>query len=467
MVLYCANCGAKNGDVALACRVCGKELETKGSGSGAIAFFVVLVILVVLAVAFVQPIRAAVQSLFLGTGNYLKSGTGNASGNITNNSSDPVTSNTVTNNTTKTSPPVPPETVQVTAVNENIINYNNMTGQYQNSTATGPGFTSNAGTVYPYTEVFSNGGTRPYVIRSILPSTAGFEDVGNSPKLPYVLNPGSSISITSFFRDPNATYTGILSIAISESLLLSPPTFWEEMTGASVTQNYTGLSFNVSAVPQVDSQVCGPMYAVSGLSSSGYDYKLGLAYDKCSGQSGNHAVGFGVYYSVSSPNGTTVVPQGGMYYMLSMNGTVNSGDFVLLSMGFAGGDVTMQAHDWNTGATGTAIVSDYGANTFVGSGTSPLTPGDYFTGIMTDWSHSYDYNGTENAVSYWPFCNGTACQNVWLWTRSIYGNQNFTGTGFSNSTAVPISPAANETFRFGDNVTISTDNGTLVIGSGQ
>jgi len=128
-----------------------------------------------------------------------------------------------------------------------------------------------------------------------------------------------------------------------------PPTNFDEQLGMTFTQNFTELSYNVTAVEQQDVYGYGPAYLVNGLTNLGYWYQVGLSWDWPIA-TGGYFSGFGFNYEVFSPNGTSIFPEdaGGLS---NFSGPVNPGDKMSLSLAFDSGEVLMQAFDFQTSSS--------------------------------------------------------------------------------------------------------------------
>jgi len=152
------------------------------------------------------------------------------------------------------------------------------------------------------------------------------------------------------------------------------------------------LAFVVEAIAQSDSNGYGPAYLVNGLSSKGYWYQVGVAYDW--GCGAGYISGFHYFSEVWNASGGSV--SGPNFLPL----TVANGDSVNLSIGFSGSSIVMSAEDLVNGATQSTNFSAELATYFVGGASGdPQEPG-WFTGIMTEWYHVQAYYGGESSVRY-------------------------------------------------------------------
>ncbi len=192
---------------------------------------------------------------------------------------------------------------------------------------------------------------------------------------------------------------------------------YDEQIGATFTQDFSTLAFNVTAVGQVDSNGYGPGYLLNGLTAAGYWYQVGVSYHWPLSD-GSYLPGFGFSYEVFGPDGKSAYPTGGGAGLDNFKGAVRSGDSVLLSLTFVGSSVQMLARDWNTGATANESYSSNGSTQFVGLTSSPGNSHGFFTGLMTEWYHLEPYSGNLEEVSYTQYLSPIS--SAWLWIDEFY-----------------------------------------------
>jgi hypothetical protein len=214
---------------------------------------------------------------------------------------------------------------------------------------------------------------------------------------------------------------------------LSSPNY-DEQIGASFTQNFNALAYNVTALAQTDADGYGPAYLLNGLTAAGYWYQVGISYHWPS-LSGSYNPTFGFSYEVFGPNGKPVYPSNGGAGLGTFSKTVDSGDSLLLSLAFSGSNVQMLAQDWNTGATATATYSNVLSSSFVGSASSPSNSNGYFTGLMTEWYHVSAYKGNEEGVTYTN--EAVALSSAWMWIDEFASSSPQTPL-FINQTQTPV-----------------------------
>ncbi|MEM3857085.1 MAG: hypothetical protein QXI37_01100, partial [Thermoprotei archaeon] len=193
----------------------------------------------------------------------------------------------------------------------------------------------------------------------------------------------------------------------------APAVSFDEQLGESFTQNFTIVSYNITAVSQTDSYGYGPAYLVNGLTEKGYWYQVGVSYD-WPYLGGGYDAGFHLNYEVYAPNVTPIFPsgQGGV---ADFNGAVNNGDEVLvrLVLNRSTGKVYMSARDLQTGASAAVSYSSFGASTFVGSPYYKSNSKGFFTGLMTEWYHVSPFYGAEHEAVY---SEGPGhLSSGWLW----------------------------------------------------
>jgi len=104
----------------------------------------------------------------------------------------------------------------------------------------------------------------------------------------------------------------------------------DEQVGITFTRDFIALVFNVTAVPFTGPSGVGPRYLVNGLTSIGYWYQVGLAYNWLFDLGGVNP-GFNMLYEVFDSRGPSIEPYNGGG-LQSFNGSINAGDVVTLSL---------------------------------------------------------------------------------------------------------------------------------------
>ncbi|MDA4121975.1 MAG: hypothetical protein OK456_02195 [Thaumarchaeota archaeon] len=176
-----------------------------------------------------------------------------------------------------------------------------------------------------------------------------------------------------------------------------PSPNYDEQAFEIFSQSFSSLAYNVTAIAQTDSNGYGPAYLLNGLTPQGYWYQVGVQFNwpEESGSVWGFIPGFAMAYETFNPSGNSIFPAGGGGGDGNFSGPVSSGDSILLSLSFSGGDVIMNAHDWNTGATAQEAFSAEGSTDFKGGGQS-----GFFTGLMTEWYHATETFSNEGEVTY-------------------------------------------------------------------
>ncbi len=203
---------------------------------------------------------------------------------------------------------------------------------------------------------------------------------------------------------------------------------YDEQLGMTFTQDFTNMEYNVTAVEQVDPTLAtGPGYLLSGLSTVGYWFQVGLSWDWSPGS------GFQMSYEVFNSLGNSIFPAGGGGGLAPISGTVNAGDVVTLSLYFnAVGQVVMRVHDTRTGASAQLEYSAGGSTTFVGEPNADANSNGFFTGLMTEWYHGAPYYANPQEVVY---SSNVSLSSAWLWMGEFNAN-NFQTVFANNSTAL-------------------------------
>jgi len=209
-------------------------------------------------------------------------------------------------------------------------------------------------------------------------------------------------------RSPSAWLSPGPAVAVGHNAT-SPA--YDEQIGATFSQNFATLAYNVTALAQTDADGYGPAYILNGLTAQDYFYQVSVSYHWPL-QPGIFP-GFGFGYDVFGPDDTPVYPTSGGSGLVNFSSTVNSGDKVLLSLTFTSSTVQMTARDWNTGATAQTSYSSEGSSSFVGSQSRSNFQG-YFTGLMTEWYHFAPYSGNQRGVTYTNDAVGLTSVSMWI-----------------------------------------------------
>jgi hypothetical protein len=199
---------------------------------------------------------------------------------------------------------------------------------------------------------------------------------------------------------------------VGATLSGSPPAYWDEQLGLSFTEDFSSIAYNVTAVQQADSDGYGPAYLLNGISNSDYWYQVGLSWN-WPYTTGGHYDGFRMIYEVFNSFGISIFPTDGSGGVASFSGNVNSGDTVGLNLYFSNGNVTMYAHDFNTGASAEESFSAEGATLFNGMPSSKTNSNGFFTGLMTEQYHVSPYYGDESSVLYSDAA--FSLSSAWMW----------------------------------------------------
>lgn len=179
-----------------------------------------------------------------------------------------------------------------------------------------------------------------------------------------------------------------------------PSPDYDEQLIVAFDENFTALSYNITAVAQTTASGYGPAYLLNGVSNLGYWYQVGISYRWHSEFNGvNYRdAGFSGIYEAFAPNGTSIFPAGGGGGSLNLK--INPRDQVNLYLAFlSNGTVEFMITDFNTKSTAATYFSSFGATSFSAlSGPDPNA--DFFTGVMTEEYHVHPYYGNESAATY-------------------------------------------------------------------
>jgi hypothetical protein len=196
-----------------------------------------------------------------------------------------------------------------------------------------------------------------------------------------------------------------------------PPaeTAYDEQLGMTFTQDFSSMEYNVTAVEQVDPTLgTGPGYLLSGVSTTGYWYQVGLSWDWSVG------TGFQMSYEVFDSLGNSIFPSNGGGGLAPFTGTVNAGDTVTLNLYFNGsGQVVLLAMDTTTGASAQEVYSAVGSTYFVGQPTGDSNSNGYFTGLMTEFYHGApSYSNVQQVI----YRSNFSLSSAWLWMDEFNAN---------------------------------------------
>lgn len=239
------------------------------------------------------------------------------------------------------------------------------------------------------------------------------------------------------FKHPASTRLPSVSGGRITSLSI-PTASYDEQLGLTFTQDFTNMTYNVTAVDQADSYGYGPAYLLNGLSTSGYWYQVGLSYN-WPYTNGGYDSGFHFVYEVFNSHGVSVFPSNGGGGSMSFSGPINSGDTILLNLYFSGGSVVMYAQDWTTSASARKTYNARGTTSFVGL-LSFSNGNGFFTGLMTEWYHVDPNSGNEEEVNYSNY--GYPLSSAWMWMDE-YNPSDLSWTGWSDSTPNPVHYSSN------------------------
>jgi hypothetical protein len=236
-----------------------------------------------------------------------------------------------------------------------------------------------------------------------------------------------------------------------------PPAIYDEQLGTTFTQNFNSLSYNVTAIAQSDSNGYGPAYLLNGLTTSGYWYQVGIAYD-WPFTSGGYNPGFYLIYAVFDSSQKVVLPSAGGAGLSLFSGPGISGDPVQLTLKFSNGNVVMAGKDMKTGGSASVSYSDKGASSFTGSPFSISNSNGFFTGLMTEWYHADPYFGNEEGITY--SNRSSALSSAWMWMDEFDVANRFWNGAFSASTssAVTYSPKPDQFQSFASHGAVDTSN---------
>jgi hypothetical protein len=231
---------------------------------------------------------------------------------------------------------------------------------------------------------------------------------------------------------------------------------YDEQIAMTFSSDLTRMDVNVSAVEQIGTSGSGPAYLLNGLSNASYWYQVGVL-SNWGGPRLGCGKSFEVGYAVFAPNGTEILPaRNSSNGVMLVSLRVHQGDTILLSMFFSDGNVVMQAHDWNTGASSEQRYSAFGANHFRGIKNWVSYKG-FFTGVMTEQYHDSYYYGGEETVRY-SWSNNLTQTSAWMWVDEYVPPSNHNQTIFFAPAYVNYNQTQSQNFVFNGAYAVSTQH---------
>ncbi len=310
--------------------------------------------------------------------------------------------------------------IKISDISASYDYYTNFTNEYnttswpENYTISRPGEDLAAGQALKVALWAYNGQViYPYEITSVQTNTSGFSIINESRALPYIVLPGVNTSFYVYLATPDS-YNGAVRLLLKGAgIQTEPKADWAEDIGLALTQNSTSIAYTVPALPQQDSDGCGPAYLVGGKTNTGYYYQTGITYDWCN-QKGRPYSGFTMIYNVFWPNGTMM--KSGFF---DINGGMHYNDTVLLNLSIVAGNVIMSVKDVTDSASQSFSYPSNGSTYFKGQTFAP-SYGGLYSGAETEWYHlNAVYGAAESAVKYSPVSNERASQG-WLFVSEGY-----------------------------------------------
>jgi hypothetical protein len=152
------------------------------------------------------------------------------------------------------------------------------------------------------------------------------------------------------------------------------------------------VASSIQVSTDVDGDGYGAAFLVNALSSAGYWYQVGVAYDW--GWQSGYLPGFAFIYSIYAPGAASSSPTSICLERVSVQST----DSVELSIQLLNGTIRVSMAQPGPGVLSTAVFGTYGASSF--EGTSRANSYGFFTGWMTEWRHAQPYYGPSATANY-------------------------------------------------------------------
>ncbi len=209
---------------------------------------------------------------------------------------------------------------------------------------------------------------------------------------------------------------------------------YDKQVGFTFAQDFTSLSFNVTAVAQHGPDGTGPAYLLNGLTDMGYWYQVGISYNwgYTTSTGTGYTPGFQGIHEVFDAYGRSIYPTTGGGGAMPLN--VNPNDTVQLSLYFSNNQVIMAAHDWNTTDTSSRAYISYHATVFNGQ-QSGISNNGFFTGLMTEQYYNTPDNSIGQQVAY---STGQSLSSSWMWMDEFGIQGAYTFRVFKSNTNIPV-----------------------------
>jgi hypothetical protein len=176
------------------------------------------------------------------------------------------------------------------------------------------------------------------------------------------------------------------------SATTAPSPSYDEQAVLFDPSSTTAISADANVSNDTDSNGYGAAFLVNALSTTGYWYQVGIAFDW--GWESGYLPGFVFVYSMYAPGEGTNSPS--VFCMEQV--AAPSGDSVALRIGLQGATVVLSLSEPAGSLVDSVLLSAYGASAFVGA--PGASASGFFTGWMTEWRHSEAYYGPSAHASY-------------------------------------------------------------------
>ncbi len=159
-----------------------------------------------------------------------------------------------------------------------------------------------------------------------------------------------------------------------------PPDFFD-LQGFLASDNATpALIYNVAAVEQTPDCPYGVAYLLNGVTTDGYWFQDGLAWNWRDGGEGRFTLIYDVFNSV----GAVIDPAGGGAGFAEFGTSVHPGDMVRIVLAVANGSVEMNAFDESTKSIASHNPPGTTSPGWIGAFLYATQAGTIFTGLMTE-----------------------------------------------------------------------------------
>ncbi len=207
------------------------------------------------------------------------------------------------------------------------------------------------------------------------------------------MSPDRPSPVDALRRERRLRLFAVATGVILATTLVAGPTAWKyvesrgfpldffDLQGFLASDNATpALIYNVTAVEQTSDCPYGVAYLLNGVTTDGYWFQDGLAWNWRGGGEGRFTLIYDVFNSV----GAVIDPARGGAGFAEFGTTVHPGDTVRIVLAVANGSVEMNAFDESTKSVASHNPPGISSPGWIGAFLDATQAGTIFTGLMTE-----------------------------------------------------------------------------------